>query len=67
MDAKDIRQNWGVRERIAVCISGSPSGQYWIFYRAFGHRFRCDVSESVDEVRQSIGDPVLVEVRNVVP
>jgi two-component system sensor histidine kinase KdpD len=28
MDAKDIRQNWGVRERIAVCISGSPSGQY---------------------------------------
>jgi two-component system sensor histidine kinase KdpD len=30
MDAKDIRQNWGVRERIAVCISGSPSGQYLI-------------------------------------
>jgi two-component system, OmpR family, sensor histidine kinase KdpD len=30
MDAKDIRQNWGVRERIAVCISGSPGGQYLI-------------------------------------
>ena len=30
MDAKDIRQNWGVRERITVCISGSPSGQYLI-------------------------------------
>ena len=30
MDAKDIRQNWGVRERIAVCISGSPSGQYLV-------------------------------------
>ena len=30
MDAKDIRQNWGVRERLAVCISGSPSGQYLI-------------------------------------
>ena len=30
MDAKDIRQNWGVRERIAVCVSGSPSGQYLI-------------------------------------
>ena len=30
MDAKEIRQNWGVRERIAVCISGSPSGQYLI-------------------------------------
>lgn len=30
MDAKDIRQNWGVRERLAVCVSGSPSGQYLI-------------------------------------
>lgn len=30
MDAKEIRQNWGVRERIAVCISGSPGGQYLI-------------------------------------
>jgi two-component system, OmpR family, sensor histidine kinase KdpD len=30
MDAKDIRQNWGVRERLAVCVSGSPAGQYLI-------------------------------------
>jgi len=30
MDSKDIRQNWGVRERLAVCVSGSPSGQYLI-------------------------------------
>jgi two-component system sensor histidine kinase KdpD len=30
MDAKQIRENWGVRERIAVCISGSPAGQYLI-------------------------------------
>ena len=30
MDAKDIRQNWGVRERLLVCISGNPSGQYLI-------------------------------------
>jgi len=30
MDSKDIRQNWGVRERLAVCISGNPSGQYLI-------------------------------------
>jgi two-component system sensor histidine kinase KdpD len=30
MDAKDIQENWGVRERIAVCVSGSPSGQYLI-------------------------------------
>jgi len=30
MDAKQIRENWGVHERIAVCISGSPSGQYLV-------------------------------------
>jgi len=30
MDAKQIRENWGVRERLAVCVSGSPSGQYLI-------------------------------------
>jgi len=30
MDSKDIRENWGVRERLAVCVSGNPSGQYLI-------------------------------------
>jgi len=30
MDAKQIRENWGVRERIAVCVSGSASGQYLV-------------------------------------
>jgi two-component system sensor histidine kinase KdpD len=30
MGAKEIQENWGVRERIAVCVSGSPSGQYLI-------------------------------------
>ena len=30
MDAKQIRENWGVRERIAVCVSANPSGQYLI-------------------------------------
>jgi two-component system sensor histidine kinase KdpD len=30
MDTQQIRENWGVRERIAVCVSGSPSGQYLI-------------------------------------
>jgi two-component system sensor histidine kinase KdpD len=30
MDSKQIQENWGVRERIAVCVSGSPSGQYLI-------------------------------------
>src|SRR6266850_1484041 len=30
MDAKQIRENWGVRERLAVCVSGGPTGQYLI-------------------------------------
>jgi len=30
MDAKQIRENWGVRERIAVCVSANPAGQYLI-------------------------------------
>jgi two-component system, OmpR family, sensor histidine kinase KdpD len=30
MDAQDIRKNWAVRERITVCISGNPGGQYLI-------------------------------------
>jgi two-component system sensor histidine kinase KdpD len=30
MDDKDIRENWAVRERIAVCVSADPSAQYLI-------------------------------------
>jgi two-component system, OmpR family, sensor histidine kinase KdpD len=30
MEAQDIRKNWGVRERMAVCVSGNPAGQYLI-------------------------------------
>lgn len=30
MEAEDIRKNWGVRERMAVCISANPAGQYLI-------------------------------------
>ncbi|HET8924906.1 MAG TPA: universal stress protein [Candidatus Acidoferrum sp.] len=30
MEDKEIRKNWGVRERIAVCVSSNPSGQYLI-------------------------------------
>jgi two-component system sensor histidine kinase KdpD len=30
MEAEDIRKNWAVRERLAVCISSNPSGQYLI-------------------------------------
>jgi two-component system sensor histidine kinase KdpD len=28
MDEKDIKENWAVRERIAVCISANPRAQY---------------------------------------
>lgn len=30
MEAQDIRKNWGVRERMAVCISSNPTGQYLV-------------------------------------
>src|SRR2546422_9584269 len=30
MEAQDIRKNWAVRERIAVCISSNSSGQYLV-------------------------------------
>jgi two-component system sensor histidine kinase KdpD len=30
MDAQDIRENWAVRERIAVCVSSNPIAQYLI-------------------------------------
>jgi len=30
MDDQDIRKNWAVRERIAVCVSDNPAGQHLI-------------------------------------
>jgi len=30
LEEKDIQQNWGVRERIAVCISANPRAQYLV-------------------------------------
>jgi two-component system, OmpR family, sensor histidine kinase KdpD len=30
METQDIRKNWGVRERLAVCVSSNPAGQYLI-------------------------------------
>lgn len=30
MEDEDIRKNWGVRERMAICVSGNPAGQYLI-------------------------------------
>lgn len=54
MDAKDIRENWGVRERIAVCISGSPAGQYLIG-RAARMARRMDAELYVVHVEREIG------------
>jgi two-component system sensor histidine kinase KdpD len=30
MEAQNIRKNWGVRERMAVCLSSNPAGQYLV-------------------------------------
>ena len=54
MDAKDIQQNWGVRERIAVCISGSPTGQYLVA-RAARMARRMDAELYVVYVQREFG------------
>jgi two-component system sensor histidine kinase KdpD len=54
LDAKDIQQNWGVRERIAVCISGSPSGQYLVA-RAARMARRMDAELYVVYVQREFG------------
>jgi two-component system sensor histidine kinase KdpD len=54
MDAKDIHQNWGVRERIAVCISGSPTGQYLVA-RAARMARRMDAELYVVYVHRELG------------
>lgn len=54
MDAKDIRQNWGVRERLAVCVSGNPSGQYLIA-RAARLARRVDAELYVVNVEREFG------------
>jgi two-component system, OmpR family, sensor histidine kinase KdpD len=54
MDAKEIRQNWGVRERIAVCVSGSPAGQYLIA-RAARMARRMDAELYVIHVQREFG------------
>jgi len=55
MEAEDIRKNWAVRERIAVCISSNPAAQYLVA-RAARMARRLDaelyvlhVNEAVDE------------------
>jgi len=54
MDSKEIRQNWGVRERIAVCVSGSPSGQYLIA-RAARMARKMDAELYIVHVNREIG------------
>lgn len=56
MDAKKIRQNWGVRERLAVCVSANPSGQYLIA-RAARLARRMDAELYVVHVDREFGKP----------
>ena len=64
MDAKQIRENWGVHERIAVCISGSPSGQYLVA-RAARMARRLDAELYVVHVMRELAtreeDPKILE------
>lgn len=54
MEAQDIRKNWGVRERMAVCISANPAGQYLIARGARMAR-RMDAELYVVHVEREIG------------
>jgi two-component system sensor histidine kinase KdpD len=57
MEAEDIRKNWGVRERMAVCVSGNPSGQYLIA-RAARMARRMDAELYILHVDREIGPKV---------
>src|ERR1700688_1265422 len=54
MEAQDIRKNWGVRERMAVCISANPAGQYLIA-RAARMARRMDAERYVVHVDRGFG------------
>lgn len=54
MDDKDIRKNWAVRERIAVCVSDNSSAQYLIARSARMAR-RMDAELYVIHVDREIG------------
>ncbi len=64
MDAKQIRENWIVRERIAVCVSANPSGQYLIA-RAARMARRLDAELYVVHVMRELAtreeDPKILE------
>jgi two-component system, OmpR family, sensor histidine kinase KdpD len=54
MEDQDIRKNWGVRERMAVCISSNPTGQYLIARGARMAR-RMDAELYVVHIDRAIG------------
>jgi two-component system, OmpR family, sensor histidine kinase KdpD len=54
MESQDIRKNWGVRERMAVCISANPAGQYLIARGARMAR-RMDAELYVVHIDREIG------------
>ena len=54
MEALNIRKNWGVRERLAVCLSSNPAGQYLVA-RAARMARRMDAELYVVHVDREIG------------
>ena len=54
MEDEDIRKNWGVRERMAICVSGNPAGQYLIARGARMAR-RMDAELYVIHVERELG------------
>jgi two-component system sensor histidine kinase KdpD len=54
MEAQDIRKNWGVRERLAVCVSANPGAQYLIA-RAARMARRMDAELYVVHVERALG------------
>jgi two-component system sensor histidine kinase KdpD len=55
MDAKAIEDNWAVRERLAVCISSNPAGQY-VIARAARMARRLDAEFYVVYVELTAGE-----------
>ena len=54
MEDEDIRKNWGVRERMAICLSSNPAGQYLVARGARMAR-RMDAELYVIHVEREIG------------
>ncbi len=54
MEDEDIRKNWGVRERMAICISGNPAGKYLVARGARMAR-RMDAELYVVHVERDLG------------